>query len=215
MTSFAVVRDIRRRANNARTGHAGTLDPLASGVLLVCIGRATKAVPRLMELDKRYRAEIDLSAVSSTDDAEGIITASPIDQVPTKDQIESALTHFVGDVLQQPPVYSALKVNGMSAYRRVRRGQTVTLRPRQVRIHTIRIVSYNFPRLLLDVHCGKGVYIRALARDVGRTLGVGGYLCGLVRSAVGSYTVESARSPRDLPLVLSQTDLLSVSSNSD
>ncbi len=209
LTSATVVRIVRRRAGDVKTGHAGTLDPLATGVLILCVGKATKAVERVMAMDKRYRAVVDLSARSNTDDGEGEITPVMCD-APPREAVECALRSFTGRVVQSPPIYSALKVGGICSYRLARRGDAVALRPREVTIYGIDLIGYDFPRATIDVHCGKGVYIRALARDLGLALGTGGYLAELSRTAVGPYNLASARTLESLPQSLKQADLLPV-----
>lgn len=210
LTSATVVRIVRRRAGDVKTGHAGTLDPLATGVLILCLGKATKAVERVMALDKRYRAVVDLSARSSTDDGEGEITPVTCDAPSSREAVERALLSFTGRIVQSPPIYSALKVGGVCSYRLARRGDAVALRPREVTVHQIDLIGYDFPRVTIDVHCGKGVYIRALARDLGVALGTGGYLAELSRTAVGPYNLESARTLESLPEALRHADLLPV-----
>lgn len=200
MSSTAVVTKVRTRAGGARVGHAGALDPLATGVLIVCLGKATKAVPALMNADKRYRADVDLAAFSTTDDLEG--DPIPIDApAPGVEAVRAALTRFIGTVEQAPPVHSSIQVGGRRAYHLAREGTLrstdatghAALPTRPVLIHAVDLVSYEWPALVIDVHCGKGVYIRSLARDIGVALGTGGRLTGLRRTAVGAYTVEMAR----------------------
>lgn len=216
ISSMGVVSVVRGRACGARTGHAGTLDPLATGVLLVCIGKpATRAVDRFMRMSKRYLAEIDLSAFTSTDDAEGerteVAPSDPVaagDRVPSPRQIDEAITLWTGEVMQAPPAFSAIKVGGRRAYRMARGGDEVSLPPRPVQIHSIRVLAYDWPRLTIDVHCGKGTYIRSLARDLGRSLGVGGSLLALRRTAIGPYRIDDAVRLDEVPAPLLQRHLL-------
>lgn len=200
MTSFAVCREVRRRTAGAKIGHAGTLDPFASGVLVLAVGAATKQIAALMATDKRYTAVLDLSRRSTTDDPEGEIEYFPVLTPPTLATIDSALASFVGEIEQRPPIYSAVHISGERAYRLARRG-TLTERPapRPVVIHSIDIISYDWPELALDVRCGKGVYIRSLARDLGGSLGVGGMLTALRRTAVGEFTLDRATPLANLP----------------
>lgn len=192
-SSFAICRDVRRLTGGAKVGHAGTLDPFASGVLVLALGTATKAIPRLMATDKRYTATVDLGALSSTDDPEGRISPVEVALPPTREQIEQALSGFIGAIEQQPPVYSAVHVEGERAYKMARRGDLIERPPaRTVHVHSIEILEYDFPHLFIDVRCGKGVYIRSLARDLGEAMGTGGMLTALRRTQVGPYSLNDA-----------------------
>ncbi len=192
MTSAAVCRLVRARTGGAKVGHAGTLDPLATGVLIVCLGAATKAVPKLMAGEKKYIAEVDLSAFSTTDDMEGETTALAVKRTPTREDVEAASKQFIGNILQRPPAYSALKIDGKAAYKRARAGETLELEPRPVVIHNITVIAYEWPIATLDVRCGKGVYIRSLARNLGESLGTGGRLKNLRRTLVDPYGIDDA-----------------------
>ena len=195
MTSHDVVALVRRSTGIGKVGHAGTLDPLASGVLVVAIGRkATKKLTQLIGCDKEYVASIRLDGVSDTDDAEGRIRKIAPDKIPMRKQVETALGAFVGMIEQVPPVYSAVKIKGRPAYSYARKGQAVWLKARKVKIKRIELLLYDWPRMVIKVKCGPGVYIRALARDLGKRLGCGGYLVELVRTRVGEYTLERALS---------------------
>jgi tRNA pseudouridine55 synthase len=177
-----------------RIGHTGTLDPLASGVLVLCIGNATRLAEYVQDMSKVYRAGIVLGATSDSDDADGTITATAAAPIPDHAQIAQALASFVGTIAQTPPAYSAAKVNGRRAYKLARNGQEVELQPRKVTIYGIDIESHAHPHLQIVVRCGKGTYIRALARDLGQTLGCGGYIASLRRLQVGSFRTEEALS---------------------
>lgn len=194
-----------------KVGHGGTLDPLATGVLVVLVGQATKLCDQIMVGEKEYEATVDLSAVSATDDAEGPIMPVVGFVAPTRAAIEAVLPGFVGDIQQCPPAFSAVHIGGERAYDLARRGKidssSTLLGARSVRIEAIRIVSYEAPLLTIHVTSGKGVYIRSLARDLGRALGVGGYLTALRRTRVGRYTVEAARTMSSLAEKLGQSDL--------
>ena len=195
-TSHDLVDAVRRVTGERRVGHAGTLDPLAEGVLVIGIGRdATRQLGDIVQKEKEYIATVHLGATSTTDDAEGEKSdfKFEISNQPTEDTIRDALPHFIGTIQQVPPVYSALKVRGMPAHRRVRRGQEVTLEPRSVRIDAIELLEYTWPIVRLRVVTGPGVYIRSLARDLGQALGTGGYLDALVRTRVGQYAKQDAR----------------------
>ena len=180
VTSFDVVARVRKAAGMKRVGHAGTLDPLASGVLLVCLGQATRIISYLQDAPKVYRAEIKLGERTDTYDAEGQVVETP----PVPERLE--LDRFVGDVLQQPPLYSALKRDGRPLYDYARKGQSVEVEPRLVHIDSIDVLAWDSPRLSLRIRCGKGTYIRSLANDLG------GHLTGLVREAVGDFSIEKA-----------------------
>lgn len=202
ITSMDVVRTVRRAAGHCKTGHAGTLDPLATGVLICCLGRATRRVDALMGMTKVYAATVDLSAFTNTDDAEGERQEVTVAQPPGTAQVAAALRELTGDIEQAPPAYSAIKVGGQRAYKLARRGDEVELPTRRVRIDAIEIVGYDWPRLDVTVTCGKGTYIRSLARQVGVLLGSGGYLTTLRRMAVGPYTIERAVQLDQLPTPL-------------
>lgn len=208
VTSMDVVRRVRAAAQGCRTGHAGTLDPLASGVVVCCLGRATRAVEHLMGLAKVYRGEIDLGAFTDTDDAEGEPRPVAVAEPPGEEAVRAALAGFVGEIDQVPPAYSALKVAGRPAYALARRGETVELAARRVRIDEIRCERYAWPIVELAVRCGRGTYIRSLARDLGRALGTGGHLRSLRRTAVGPYTVEEAVALDAVPRPLTAEHLL-------
>lgn len=175
-----------------RLGHAGTLDPMATGVLVLCVGKATRLVEYVQQACKTYRAQVRLGMTSDTDDAEGVCTAEPNALEPKLPEIESCLDNFLGEILQTPPRFSAARVGGRRAYHLARRRQEFELAPRPVRIHQITIRSYAYPHLDLEVICGKGTYLRSLARDLGRKLGCGGLLEGLRRTRIGGFRVENA-----------------------
>lgn len=193
-----VIRIIRRRTKIRKVGHAGTLDPLATGVLLVCLGTATKKIEYLMGQTKEYEAEINLSAFTETDDAEGEPIAQNIQSIPSLDEINTALTSFIGSIQQIPPKYSALKINGQRAYQKAARGDQFEMQPRTINIYGIQILSFEWPFLTIKVHCGKGTYIRSLARDIGIKLNTGGYLTKLTRTSVGSFTLQQAIDPHEV-----------------
>ncbi len=187
-TSHDVVARVRRLAAERRVGHAGTLDPLAEGVLPVLLGRATRLADFIQAGRKTYRASIALGAATSTDDAEGeIVERAPI---PALLELERALAKFRGPLLQTPPAYSAIRVAGQRAYALARAGGAVALAPRPVIVDDIRVLSSE--PLVVEVTCSKGTYIRSLARDLARELGTVGHLAGLVRTRVGPFTLEDA-----------------------
>ena len=192
ITSMDVIRQLRRILGIRKIGHAGTLDPLATGVLIVCYGKGTKLISSFMDMTKKYSAEVNLSAFSETEDAEGPITEVEIPTIPTLKDIEAVLPQFLGTIVQMPPKYSAVKVQGIRAYDLARQGKEVKMYPRQVTIESITVTSYEWPLMSIDVVCGKGTYIRSLGRDIGVALGVGGYLTKLERTAIGPHSVEHA-----------------------
>lgn len=192
MTSHDVVDFVRRQTGMRRVGHAGTLDPEAAGVLLVCLGQATRVSEFLMQGTKEYRATVRFGAVSSTDDAAG--TLSPTGRTLDLDAtaIEHVLSGFVGRIEQIPPVYSAIKVGGKPMYRHARAGQSVTIIPRTVTIERITLLNWSSPDLEIDVVCSKGTYIRSLARDIGQATGVGAFLQSLTRTVSGRFALAES-----------------------
>ncbi len=207
-SSMEVVRRVRRAAGGVKTGHAGTLDPLATGVVVCCLGKATRHVEQIMGLTKVYEAEIDLSAFTSTDDAEGPRMEVMVTDQPTEARLREVLAGFVGVVQQMPPAFSALHVGGKRAYDLARQGKAVALAARPVRIDAVALLSYHWPTAVVKVTCGRGTYIRSLARDIGKALGTGGYLTGLRRLAVGPYTVDKAVTHQRLTQPIVQGDLM-------
>jgi tRNA pseudouridine55 synthase len=207
VTSRDAVNAIQRRfPPRTRVGHTGTLDPLATGVLVICVGQATRLAEYIQDLPKTYRATIRLGATSTTDDSDGEISERT-DVTPLNESvITQVLPQFVGEIEQVPPVYSAIKQDGQRAYELARTGQAVVLHPRRVRIDAIRLRQYRWPFLELEIDCGKGTYIRALARDLGQALRVGGMISELRRIRVGPFD-ESLAIPwsalnKPSPLVL-------------
>lgn len=191
-TSFDVVAKIRGKLKVKKVGHTGTLDPMATGVLVLCLGKATKKAQEMTGFDKEYLAEVTFGATSNTDDAEGEIALSDsAKEVPLK-EIKAALEDFEGEIMQIPPQFSAKKIKGKRAYAMARKGQTVELKPSQIKINKIEILDYKWPKLQLRIDCGKGTYIRAIARDLGEALGVGGYLSALERTRVGEMSIDQA-----------------------
>ena len=189
ITSHDVINRLRRITGEQRIGHAGTLDPLAEGVRVVGIGReATKRLGEIKAKEKEYIAEIRLGMESTTGDEEGGKREVLPKQIPTQEDVEKAARKFEGEIEQAPPVYSAIKVGGKPAYRYARAGKKVELLARRVLIKKIEILSYEWPFLKLRAVTGPGVYIRALARDLGRALGTAGYLTDLERVRVGEFT---------------------------
>jgi len=205
ITSHDVINQLRQITGEKRIGHAGTLDPLASGVLVVGVGReATKKLGQIVAKEKEYLATLKLGQTSTTDDEEGQKTASSVNLPPSQKQVEKALTAFIGQINQVPPAFSAIKVKGQTAYKLARQGRPLALSARQVTIKTIELLSYNYPLLKIKVVCQAGVYIRSLARDLGAKLKTGGYLLALERTRVGEWQLDQALSLEELKTVWSK-----------
>ena len=173
-----------------KIGHTGTLDPLATGVLVVCIGAATRLADYVQAMGKAYASRIRLGASSTTDDADGSVSAIEVAIPPLRERIEELLAGFVGAIEQIPPSVSALKVDGHRAHDLVRKGQEVPLAARTVRVKAIRVLAYEWPFLDVEIDCGKGTYIRSIARDLGEILGVGGLVQTLRRTSVGPFEAD-------------------------
>jgi tRNA pseudouridine55 synthase len=211
LTSHDVVARIRRLAGTRKVGHAGTLDPMATGVLVVGIGQATRLLGHLMLTEKAYDATIRLGVSTTTDDAEGevVSTASAADVAGLDEaHIRAAIPAFVGDIEQVPSSVSAIKVGGRRAYQRVRDGERVELKARSVRVHEIVVHEVRGADVDVSVRCGSGTYVRAIARDLGAALGVGGHLTALRRTAVGPFTLAEARPLDDVLTVLPMADVV-------
>ena len=200
MTSRDVVDLISRPLRKVKVGHAGTLDPLASGVLVVCVGSATRLIENVQRMPKAYRTVVRLGARSDTLDADGRVEVSENPPIPTEAEVRAALASQVGTIEQVPPQFSALKVEGRRAYDLARVGQAVELAARPVRIDRVELISYEWPRLEFTVDCGSGTYIRSIARDVGEALGCGGLVEVLVRTRIGPFLQSDAIDPTGLPI---------------
>jgi tRNA pseudouridine55 synthase len=201
-TSHDIVGLVRRLSATKRVGHGGTLDPFASGVLPVFLGRATRLVEYHLADRKRYRATVCFGASSTTDDLEGALTPAP-GPAPTRDDVEAVLASFRGEIDPRPPAYSAIKVAGRRAYAMARAGETVELATRRVTIHAIDIVDWDDatagePVAIVDVECSAGTYVRSLARDLGAAVGSAGYLGALTRTASGPFDLHDAISVDDV-----------------
>ena len=207
MTSFGALAFVRPRLSNKlhvrrlKTGHAGTLDPLATGVLILCTGRATKRIEALQQTTKEYVATLQLGATTASFDREHTVDMTYPTRHITRELVERVLPQFVGDIQQVPPEYSACNIDGHRAYKMARRGETVALKPKTLHIDEIEIVSFDALRkvLTLRVVCGKGTYIRALARDIGRALGSGAFLSSLCRTRVGDVRLDDCLTLDDFP----------------
>ncbi len=198
MTSHDVVAKIRKLLKQKRVGHAGTLDPAASGVLPICIGQGTRVAEYLSESGKAYQAEVVFGAATDTYDAEGAITSTASTTDLTLARIEETLPHFLGPQMQVPPRFSAVKLQGRPAYKRARAGEEITLESRPIIIYSLKVVAWVPPRLTLAIECSKGTYIRSLAHDLGLQLGCYAYLDALVRTRSGPFTLSESITPEQL-----------------
>lgn len=198
LTSHQVVAEVRRLAGQRRVGHAGTLDPMATGVLVVCLGKATRLVEYLSILPKVYRAVINFGITTDTGDAEGTVVAERDASNLSLEAIEALLPRFTGWIEQIPPMYSALKHEGQPLYRLARQGLVVQRAPRSVLIEDMEILSWAPPSLTLQLRCSPGTYVRSLAHDLGEAAGTGAHLSALRRLAVGHFRIENSVSLEDL-----------------
>ncbi len=187
ITSSKLVQSIRKTFSLNKIGHTGTLDPLATGLMVLCVGQATKFSQFLLVKDKSYRVSIKLGVATDTFDAEGLVTSEKDVNHVTRDLIEASLTNFQGEIEQIPPMYSAIKKNGVPLYKMARRGLKVDLEPRKVRIYEIKMLGFDGKFLDLKVCCSKGTYIRTIAADLGDVLGCGAHVVELRRLSVGTY----------------------------
>ena len=200
-TSFQVVSKVRSaiskklHVKKIKVGHAGTLDPLATGVLIVCTGKSTKLIDELQSHTKEYIATLKLGATTPSYDKETEEDAVYPTKHITKELVETVLQRFIGTIEQTPPEYSAVKINGKRAYEFARKGKSVELKPKTLVIDSIELLECNFPEIVIRVVCSKGTYIRALARDIGRELQSGAYLTGLVRTRIGEYKIDECLDP--------------------
>lgn len=192
ITSAKALYRVRKLTGVRKSGHAGTLDPAAEGVLILCLGAATKLVERLMDQPKLYRAVARLDVTSESFDSDRPLQPVQIERVPEAAEVASALGRFEGEILQVPPAVSALKIGGRPAYKLERAGQVVELAPRRVHVYSAQVLRYAWPELEFEVACGRGTYIRALIRDLGAALHTGGCLTHLTRRAVGPFRIEDA-----------------------
>lgn len=204
-TSFDVVAKIRGQIRRGyqekgikptkrqlKVGHAGTLDPFATGLLVILLGDGTKKAGEFLKLDKVYEATIHLGKTSTTGDPEGeLIEAN--EKQPTTEEIEAALARFTGRITQTPPIFSAIKVGGQRAYKLAHKGETVEIPSREVTIHSIELVNYSYPEVMIRTHVSSGTYIRTLAEDIGKALGTGAYCAQLKRTRIAEWDVEDAQ----------------------
>lgn len=192
VSSRKIVNDLQRLVWPAKVGHAGTLDPLATGVLILCFGRATRLVPYIQQQPKEYVATFLLGRRSETDDVEKGVQELVDPPVPTRQEIAAALPRFVGQIQQRPPAFSAVKVGGRRAYKIARQGQQVELAARPVTIHELALIEYDYPRLVVSMRCGSGTYVRAVGRDLAASLGTAAVMSELRRTAIGDFRAEDA-----------------------
>ena len=202
-TSFQIVSKVRyhlsrhHKVKRFKVGHAGTLDPLATGVLLLCTGKATKRVEELQSHTKEYVADLMLGATTPSFDMEHPVDATyPYEHI-TPELVKETLPRFIGDIAQRPPLFSACKVDGTRAYKLARDGSDMELAPKQIRIDEIELIACELPKITIRVVCGKGTYIRSLARDLGEALGSGAYLTRLERTRIGDVRREQCINPED------------------
>lgn len=204
-TSFDVVAKVRGQVKAAtgkkrpKVGHAGTLDPLATGLLIILVGDYCKRAQEYSKLDKTYEVELRLGQTSTTDDAEGELTQVS-DAKPTYDAVTEVINSFRGEISQVPPIFSAIKVDGKRAYKLARAGETPEMKARNVTIHTISDLTYDYPVIRFTIEVSSGTYIRSLARDIGQKLGTGAYMSSLRRTTVGEFRIEQATAIADLSL---------------
>lgn len=198
MTSHDVVQAIRNGTGLRRAGHTGTLDPRASGVLVILVGPAVRLSEYVSASDKRYQAIIRLGGTTDTFDAEGKFTPTKDPVNVTEAEFEEALKTFVGEIEQVPPAHSAVKVGGRKAYEMARKGEEVELEPRKITVHHLEVLEWTPPEVVIDVHCSSGTYVRSLANDLGKKLGCGAYLVGLRRTKSGKFTLRDATPLRKL-----------------
>lgn len=212
MSSFGALARVRYLISQrlgvkrVKTGHAGTLDPLATGVLILCTGRATKRIDELQAHTKEYTATLQLGATTASYDMEHPVDATYSTEHITRELIETTLPKFVGEIQQVPPAYSACKVNGDRAYKLMRKGRDVELKPKTLRIDEIELLWFDPEKMQMSIRvvCGKGTYIRALARDIGEALNSGAYLTALCRTRVGDIRIEDCIKLDDVPTWLEQ-----------
>ncbi|MCS7304407.1 MAG: tRNA pseudouridine(55) synthase TruB [Thermoguttaceae bacterium] len=198
LTSRDVVNQIQCLVRPLKVGHAGTLDPLATGVLVVCVGPATRLIQYIQRMPKEYVGTFLLGRCSPTEDTDGPVTELAGCPVPSQEEVETAARRMLGPILQRPPAYSALKVEGRRAYELARQGQQVDLKPRPVTIYRLDVISYNYPELVLRIRCSSGTYARAVGRDLAAALGTSAVMSALERTAVGPFRSKYALRPEQL-----------------
>jgi tRNA pseudouridine55 synthase len=198
VTSRNAVNVVQRLVRPGKVGHAGTLDPLATGVLVVCVGPATRLIEYVQRMPKTYVGTFLLGRESDTEDVDGRVIELVDPPRPTMQQISAASAKLTGEILQRPPAYSALKVAGRRAYELARKGKHVDLKPRPITVHRLEVKAYEYPELVLEIECGSGTYVRSLGRDLAESLGTAAVMSALNRTAIGSFRVEGAVEPASL-----------------
>ena len=215
MTSHDVVARTRKLLKQKRVGHAGTLDPAASGVLPICVGQGTRVAEYLSESGKSYQAEILFGIVTDTYDTEGTVVRTADTSDLSLARLEATLPHFLGTQMQLPPRYSAIKLQGQPAYKRVRSGEEITLEPRPIKIYQLQILAWQPPRLTLEIECSKGTYIRSLAYDLGEHLGCGAHLAALMRTRSGPFALSESITLEQLATAVEQATVQKLLSPTD
>lgn len=201
--------ELRTRAPKAKVGHTGTLDPLASGLMILVIGSYTKRAGEFSKMDKTYEAELTLGATSATGDGEGPIKPFDFAQgKPSPEEVEKVLKSFVGEGLQTPHAHSAIKVGGQRAYKLARQGKEFKIEPRQVTIYELQTTNYEYPKLRFTVRVSSGTYIRSLVEDIGKKLGTGAYVSALRRTTVGKFDIKDAQNLEKLNILNSETGVV-------
>lgn len=205
ISSFGVVARVRRylsqkAGKKIKVGHTGTLDPFATGLLILLSSKATKLSNQFLKLDKWYEATLCLGKTSTTGDPEGVITEVNVDRQPSYSDIEKILPDFLGNIKQTVPIFSAVKINGKRAYQLARQGQKVEMPTREIEIYELEVLSYHFPELIIRTHVSSGTYIRTLGEDLGQALGVGAYLTALRRTKVGNFDLNNAKKLTDFDI---------------
>ena len=202
-TSFDAVKYIRGRVKTKKVGHAGTLDPMATGLLVVCTAKATKSISQIQDMKKTYIGEVTFGGSTPSYDADSEVDVeAPFEHI-TEQKIEEVLsTQFIGEIQQVPPVYSALKIGGRKSYELARRGKAVEMAPRPVTIYDYQIIKYEAPKLTVSITCSKGTYIRSIAHDLGIALESRGHLSALERTRIGEYSSANAYTPREIDKLL-------------
>lgn len=209
MTSFGVVARIRRvlsqnplhsGGKKVKVGHTGTLDPFATGLMIIVVGKECRNASQYSKLDKVYESTIRLGRTSSTGDPEGEIT-NVSDKIPTSEEVKRVLTDFIGEISQRPPIYSAIRINGQRAYKLARKGQQVEIPERKVVVYSLDLAEYNYPEIRFRAHVSSGTYIRSLAEDIGKALGTGAYCNQLRRTEISKWQVENAQKLSDFGII--------------
>ncbi len=208
-TSRDVVNRVYRIARPYKVGHAGTLDPLATGVLVICIGQATRLIEYVQQQHKRYRGTFLLGRESDTEDITGVVVELDDSPQPSLADLQGVLPQFTGSIQQHPPAYSAIHVQGKRSYKLARKGKAVALPSRAIDIFALNIVSYNYPELVLDIHCGSGTYVRSLGRDIAQSLGTNAVMSALERTAIGMFSIDDALDHETLTTPQVEASLLS------